>query len=340
MTRPMTESFTRSRLALHILFLGAAVFVGTAIFLQPAGAQQNRGSDNAELQVLPVQGNVHMIVGAGANVTVQVGEQGVVLVDTGSAQLSGKTLAAIRTLSKRPIRYIVNTTIDPDHTGGNASLSQAGITVLGVLFQSNVVDALPGAIIVGHENAYNRMSGLTGSQTPAPAVALPQDNYSGDLKKLYFNDEGIEIIHIGGAHTDADSMVFFRRSDVVSAGDYFSTTSYPVIDLAKGGGIQGILGGLNSLLNITIAKQEVEGGTYVIPGHGRISDQFDVVEYRDLVTIIRDRIQVLIKKGLTLEQIKATRPTEDYDARYGATSGPWTTDMFVEAVYQSLLGKK
>jgi len=317
------------------LTLAAAI---VPIFLVPAGAQ-DRGSGAGEIQVLPVQGNVYVLAGAGANITVQVGDQGVWLVDSGSAEFSEKVLAAIRTLSKKPIRFLANTGIDPDHVGGNEKISGAGIYILGALFQSNAVDLPPGARIIAHENAFNRMSGLTGGKAPWPSDALPMDNFPGDLKKMYFNDEGIEIMHIGNAHSDSDSMVFFRRSDVVSAGDIFSTLSYPVIDLEKGGGIQGIIDGLNRLLEITIAKQEVEGGTYVIPGHGRISDQFDVLEYRDMVTILRDRIQVMIKKGSTLEQVQASRPTEDYDARYGTTSS-WTPNMFVEAVYKSLAGRK
>ena len=153
-------------------------------------------------------------------------------------------------------------------------------------------------------------------------------------------NEGIAIIHIPSAHTDGDSIVHFRGSDVVSAGEIFNTTSYPIIDLANGGSVQGIINGLNRILEIAIPKQEEEGGTYVIPGHGRIGDQFDVLEYRDMVTIVRDRIQALIKKGVSLQQIKAARPTEEYDDLYGSRSGSWTTDMFVEAVYKSLVGKK
>ena len=184
------------------------------------------------------------------------------------------------------------------------------------------------------------MNGMTGGKSSWPSGAWPTDPYSGSPKKLYSNDEGIEIIHVPAAHTDGDSIVFFRRSDVVSAGDIFVTTGYPVIDLQKGGSIQGIIDGLNRILDLTIAKQEVEGGTYVIPGHGRLCDQFDVLEYRDMVTIIRDRVQDMIKKNKTLEEIKTAHPTEDYDARYGAKTGPWTTDMFIEAVYKSLLATK
>lgn len=318
----------------------AAVVWGLSVACQIAPAQPVRDFDEGEIHVLHVQGNVYFLAGAGGNVTIQAGDQGIVLVDAGSAQLADHTLAAIRKVSANPIRYIIDTGIDPDHVGGNEKLSSAGITVFGALFQGNNLDALPNAQLVAHENAYNRLSGLVGGKRSAPPGGLPMDVYPGDLKKLFFNDEGIEIIHVPSAHTDGDSMVYFRRSDVLSAGDILTTTGYPVIDLDKGGSIQGIINGLNRILEITIAKQEVEGGTYVIPGHGRIFDQFEVLEYRDMVTIVRDRIQASIKKGMSLEQIKATRPTEDYDARYGADSGPWTTDMFVEAVYKSLVARK
>jgi len=318
----------------------AALAGGLSVCCQIAPGQPARDFDDGEIHVLHVQGNVYLLAGAGGNVIIQVGEQGIVLVDAGSAQLADQTLAAVRKVSTRPIRYIIDTGIDADHVGGNEKLSSAGITVFGALFQSNNLDALPNAQLVAHENAYNRLSGLVGGKRTVAAGGVPMDVYPGDLKKLFFNDEGIEIIHIPAAHTDSDSMVYFRRSDVLSAGDILTTTGYPVIDLDKGGSIQGIINGLNRILDIAIAKQEGEGGTYVIPGHGRIFDQFEVLEYRDMVTIVRDRIQASIKKGLSFEQIKATRPTEDYDARYGADSGTWTTDMFVEAVYKSLVVQK
>ena len=281
-----------------------------------------------------------MIPGSGGNITVQVGQEGALLVDTGNGQLTDKIIAAIRKISNKPIRVIINTNVDADHVGGNESISKAGISVIGGVVAYSSQDIQPGSPILAHENAFNRMNGVTGGKPSWPSGAWPTDPYSTSPKKLYSNDEGIEIIHVPAAHTDGDSIVFFRRSDVVSAGDIFVTTSYPVIDIQRGGSIQGIIDGLNRILDLTIAKQEVEGGTYVIPGHGRICDQFDVLEYRDMVTIVRDRIQDMIKKNKTLEEIKAARPTEDYDARYGASSGSWTTDMFVETVYKSLRSAK
>jgi cyclase len=146
------------------------------------------------------------------------------------------------------------------------------------------------------------------------------------------------VLHQPAAHTDGDSIVFFRKSDVVVAGDVFVTTTFPLINLAQGGSFNGIIDALNRIIDLTVPRDKQEGGTYVIPGHGRITDEADVVDYRDMVTIIRDRFQNAIKKGMTLEQVKAARLVRDYEGRYGATTGFWTTDAFVEAAYRSLSG--
>jgi len=181
------------------------------------------------------------------------------------------------------------------------------------------------------------VSAPAGKQPAMPSGAWPTEGYPGSSKEVFFNGEAIQLFHQPAAHTDGDSLVFFRRSDVVSTGEIFTTTGYPVIDLEKGGSIQGIIDGLNRLVyQITIPADKEEGGTYVIPGHGRLCDQADVIYYQEMVIIIRDRIQDMVKKGMTLEQVKAAHPTKDYDPRYGSNTGPWTTDMFVEAVYRSL----
>ena len=291
--------------------------------------------------MVPVQGNVYMLVGAGGNITVQVGKEGILLVDTGLSPMSDKVLAAIRQLSDKPIRYIVNTHVHADHTGGNEKIAPTGITITGGNVVANIGESAgKGAAVIAHENVLNRMSAPTGSQSPAPFVAWPTDTYANGEKDLFFNGEGIQVFHQRAAHTDGDSIVFFRRSDVVSTGDIFMTTSYPILDLQRGGSIQGIIDALNHIIDLTIPAEKQEGGTYVIPGHGRLCDEADVVYYRDMTTIIRDRIEDMIRKGMTLEQVKAARPTRDYDPLYGATTGFWTTDMFVEAVYKSLSPRK
>ncbi len=307
-----------------------------AATLQFAYSQQ-QNFDNVEIKVLPVQGNVYMLVGAGGNITLQASEQGVLLVDTQFAQLSDKVLAAIRKISNRPIRYIINTHYHADHTGGNEKIADVGKT-LNVGPGANL--QRPTATIIAHINVLNRMSAPAGQQAPTPSGAWPTDTYLTAQKELYFNDEAIEIIHVPAAHTDGDSIVFFRKSDVVSAGDVFVTTGYPYFDVQAGGTINGVIDALNRIIHIAIPKHEQEGGTYIIPGHGRLCDEHDIVEYRDMVTIIRDRVQAMVKKGMTLEQVKAARPTKEYDRRYGSTTGPRTTDTFVEAVYNTLKTKK
>jgi len=297
------------------------------------GAAPAAAAADAELHILHVQGNVHMLVGAGGNIALQVGDDGVLLVDTGLAANAEKVVAAIRTISNKPIRYIVNTHVHPDHVGGNDYIGKLGSTIAG----GNVgAGAGVGAGIIAHENVLNRMSAPTGQQAPFPTTAWPTDTYISKQKELFFNGESLQIIHQPAAHTDGDSIVYFRKSDVIVAGDLFVTTTYPFIDSMRGGNIQGIIAALNNMLDIAIPKAMQEGGTYIIPGHGRLTDEADLLEYRDMITIIRDRIQDGVKRGQTLEQVKAGKPTLDYDARWGATSGFWTTDQFIEAVYKDL----
>jgi glyoxylase-like metal-dependent hydrolase (beta-lactamase superfamily II) len=218
--------------------------------------------------------------------------------------------------------------------GGNEALAKAGRSMGG----GRAVDSPgPGALIIAHQAVLDAVSAPAGRQPLMPPGAWPTEGYPGEAKEVFLNSEAIQLFHIPSAHTDGDSIVFFRRSDVVATGDIFSTTSYPVFDVDNGGSIDGVIAGLNRIIEVTIPKDWQEGGTMVIPGHGRLSDEADVVEYRDTVTIIRDRIQDMIRRGMSLEQVKAARPTFEYDLRYGAITGPWTTERFVEAAYQSLL---
>jgi len=301
------------------------------------GTPQN--FDNVEIKVQPAQGNVYMLVGAGGNVTVQVGKEGVLVVDTQYAPLSNRILAAIRTLSNGPIRYIINTHVHPDHVGGNENIRKAGATIAGGNVAGDIQDAAQGAQIIAHDNVLKRMSAPTGTLAPVPSSAWPTSTFIGADKKLFFNGEGIHIIHQSAAHTDGDSIVFFRRSDVISTGDIFTTTNYPVIDLAAGGTINGIIDGLNKIIDLIIPVYGQEGGTLVIPGHGRLCDMGDVINYREMATIVRDRVQDMVTKGMTLDQVKSARPTRDYDPIYGSTTGFWTTDLFVEAVFKTLTKK-
>jgi cyclase len=303
-------------------------------------AQQPQNFDNVQVHVLPVQGNVYMLVGSGGNITMQVGKEGVLLVDTMYAGLSDKVIAAIRTVSDKPIRYIINTHVHGDHTGGNEKLAAAGKTILGGNVVGDRGSAEEGATIIAAQQVLDRMTMKDGTTPAAPSAAWPTDTFITDSKEVFFNGEAIQIFHQPSAHTDGDSIVFFRRSDVVSTGDIFVTTSYPIIDLDRGGTYQGVLDGLNHILELTIPAEKQEAGTYVIPGHGRLCDEADVVEYRDMMTILRDRFLDMIKKGMTLEQVKASKPTRDYDPLYGSDKGFWTTDKFIEAAYKSLKAGK
>lgn len=326
----------------RMLFLLAAVsmitvLAGTNYAQDAANHPSNPAPSTPEVHVIHVQGKVYMITGAGGNITLQVGDDGILLVDTGLPSMSDKVVQAMRSISDKPIRYIVDTHIHQDHTGGNAAIGQLGSTITGGNVVGNIgASAGEGATIIAFQSILDRMSDENGKDK-APEKAWPTDTFTGAEKKLFFNGEAVEVIHQPAAHTDGDSMVFFRRSDVVSTGDIFTTTNYPIIDLQRGGTIQGIIDGLNRLIyQITIPAEKQEGGTMVIPGHGRICDQADVVYYQEMVIIIRDRIQDMINRGMSLEEVKESRPTRDYDGLYGSDKGFWTTDMFVSAVYQSL----
>jgi cyclase len=302
-------------------------------------AQQNPNRAEAEVHVLPVQGNVFMLVGAGANITVQAGDDGLLMVDSGVASMSDKVLAAIRTISDRPLIYIVNTDESEDHTGGNGKIGATGKPVPFNNLTGPGRGGAEGAFIISFQSVFERMSAPTGQVAPTPEDSWPNDTYSTPQKKLYFNGEPILIMH-QPSNTDGNSFVLFRKSDVVSAGDLVDLTSYPFIDVKAGGSIQSVVEGLNRLIDTTVPRAHAEGGTLVIPGHGHLCDQADVVAYQQMVTIVRDRIQDMIMRGQTLEQVKAAKPTADWDPLYGKSSGRWTTDMFVEAAYTSLSNKK
>jgi len=298
--------------------------------------------NDGQVHILPVRGRVSMLLGAGGNITVSAGSDGVLVVDTGTAAMSDKVLAAIKSISPRGvIRYVVNTDERDDFTGGNEKIALAGNTIrFRVATDPRVSDALTKdrASIISFVSVFERMSAPTGQTSRHPEDAWPDDTYSSAQKKLYFNDEPVLIMHVPST-TDGNSIVHFRLDDVVSVGDLVDMTSYPYIDLKAGGSINQVLEGLNRLLEITVPDTKTELGTLVIPGRGRLLDQSDVAYYREMIGIIRDRIQDGIKRGQTLAQIKAEKPTLDYDPRFGHTAGPWTTDMFIEAAYRSLGGK-
>ncbi|HTW63250.1 MAG TPA: MBL fold metallo-hydrolase [Bryobacteraceae bacterium] len=317
----MDNLLSRTRHQAVFVFFAAAVV---------CWAQPQINPDNVKLTMAHVQGSVYVLMGDGGNITVQVGKDGVAMVDTGFAPLAVKAMAEIRKLNTGPVVWIVNTHVHTDHTGGNAEIMKLGMTR----------ESVGPPRLVAQSNVLNRMSGpQPNGAPPIPEAAWPNDEYFLPTKDFFFNSEAVIVYHVPNAHTDGDSLVFFRRSDVLSTGDIFTPEHYPIIDLARGGSVEGEIKGLNQIIDITVPAKYQEGGTMVIPGHGRLCDEADVVEYRNMVTIIRDRLVDMIHRGMTLEQVKAAKPTLDYDTQYGATSGIWTTDMFVEAAYKSLSTK-
>jgi glyoxylase-like metal-dependent hydrolase (beta-lactamase superfamily II) len=303
-----------------------------------SAAQQAPAAATPDVRSYHVQGNVWLVHTPASNVAVQIGDDGVLVVDSGAAATADKVLAEIRRLAGgKTIRYIVTTHAHPDHVGGLATVAQAGRSIISGNFAAQAGPAAANAAkIWAHENTSARMVQETAPEGKKPSVAWPTDTFSVARNDLYFNGEAVQMLHQAKAHTDGDVLVYFRKSDVIAAGDVYINTTFPVFSAEEGGSYAGIIAALNRILELTVPKDKQEGGTYVIPGHGRIADEADVVEYRDMNTIIRDRFEDAIKRRLTLEQIKTSRLLKDYEGRYGATQGSWTTEKFVEAVYRSL----
>jgi cyclase len=325
----LSTAVGNSRTLLVLAFVVLFAAPGTAKARNSGLEESKAGTRN--IHVLHVRGSVYMLVGAGCNITVQVGEQYVIVVDTGLPQFADEVIATIRQLTSLPIMFLGNTTSDGDHTGGNAKLFQAGGALPNATRgfaredekDPSRLRLFPGATIVASLAVVNRTEDEAGKTT---AITFGKEGF-----KLY-NDEPVLFYNMSKAHTDGDSMVLFRASDVVSAGEIFTTTHYPVIESENGGSIDGFIDALNELIELLVPKYGEEAGTYVIPGHGHLSDRADVVNYRDMVTIIRSRILDMVKKGMTLDQVRAARPTLDYDGVYGVDSGL----QFTDAVYREL----
>jgi glyoxylase-like metal-dependent hydrolase (beta-lactamase superfamily II) len=287
-----------------------------------------------QVGVLPVQGNVYMLNLGDTNIVAHVGQDGILLVDTGPAEWSDRVLQTLRDrFPGRAIRYIINTSMLPEHTGGNAAMAKTA-GGRGGAADFGFGGGGAAARIIAHENTMNRMQGITEGEKELPQEMLPTSTFFTKKKEIYFNGEPIEILYQADARTDGDVMVFFRGSDVIATGDLFTTASYPILEEKRGSTMQGYLTALNRMLDITVPRFNQQGGTMVIPGHGRLSNESDVDDFRNWMTIVRDRIQEMVKSGRTLAQVKAAKPTLDFD---GVFANPkWTTDQFVEAVYKDL----
>ena len=303
-----------------------------------AGVKPDYSRLREQLIVVPVRGQIYLIAGAGGNIAMQVGDEGVLLVDTGVAAAAERVVAAYKDKTAMPLRWIIDTSFDADHIGANAAVAATGLP------GSAGAPGLPGtdlangggagASIVAFETVANRMSATSGSPQAIPVAAWPTSTFFTPKKKLYFNEEPIEILHQPAAHGDGDVMVYFRISDVIATGDAYSNDRFPQFDSARGGHIDGAIDSLNRIIDIAVAAYNMQGGTLIVPGHGRIANQADVVEYRDGMTIIRDRIKEMVGKKMTLAQVKAAKPALDYERIYAIPE--WTGDQFVEAIYNDL----
>ena len=328
-SRPRRVVATGLGVGLELLSSGPSLSGVQAQQKSAAGATAPAG-----LETIQIRPNVYVIFGAGSNITVHLGEDGVILVDAGTAALAPQVVTAVKALTSQPIRLIINTSADADHVTGNEIVSAAGREVNPDAFSED-----PHATVLAHENVMLRMSMPSGTDTLFPTALWPSETYTARVRSMYLNNEAVLVHRQVGAHSDGDSVVLFRKADVIATGDILDLRHFPVIDAAQGGSIQGELDALNRLLELTVPAMPLvlkPGRTLLVPGHGRVSDYAELVEYRDMVTTIKDNIAVLIKDGKTLAQIQAANPTAGYRARWGRETGPWTTAQFVEAIYTGL----
>lgn len=324
-----------------------AIAAAMGLLVVAAGSSRAADTENSRLDIVEVRPNFYMIAGAGGNIGAQIGSDGIILVNAGTAAMADEVSAALKKLTPLPIRYIINTNAEADFVGGNGKLAKTGQTIfINLLGGGGLANATAnggGAAILAHDSILQRMSAPSGKTPPFPVDDWPTEAFYPKRQTLRMNGEAIEVMHEPAAHTDADSFVFFRASDVVVAGDVIDTTRFPVIDVANGGSIEGEIDALNKLIELAVPPTPFiyRGvGTYVIPGHGHLCEQMEIVDYRDMVVVVRDVIADMIKQGMTLDQIKEASPAKPYETEYGSRTGPWTTNMFVEAVYKSLTAKK
>jgi cyclase len=348
MTQPVGQRTRAPRCSLLsialLLVLGART--DSAFAQRPRASAAAQPTPASAIEVVQLRENFYVLGGAGGNVLMQTGPEGVILVDSGSTAMAGEVLAAIRSVTPLPIRYIINTSMDAEHVGGNEVLSKAGLSILpgavaaGAGLGDDVLSNFGYASVFAHENVLTRMSS---AEPPIPSTLWPTKTFFYNAYSMYLNGEGIQIIHQPNANTDGNVIVFFRRGDVIATGDVIDTTRFPFIDVERGGTLQGELDALNRLMELSIHNVPLlwyPDRTLLVPGHGHVYDKLDLLEYRDTITVVRDRVQDLIDQGMTLAQVQAANPTLGYRSQYGTDNGTWTTEMFVAAVYDELAAKK
>ena len=315
------------------LALGSVLAIATLSVAPAASKKEHKPNvlkaTSGALDIVKVRDNFFVLVGDDSNTAVQFGNDGVLVVNTQSAAMAPKLLSAIKSLTSQPLRYIVNTNMLPPYTAGNIEITKTGHFI-------GWRGEVPFADILAHENVLERMSGAMGGSPTMDKAGWPVDTYYKGSMDLHFNNEAIQLLHAPAAQTDGDSIVFFRGSDVICTGGFFVPDAYPYFDPTIGGSFQGIIDALNRVIDLAIPDVNEEGGTMIVSGHGRITDEYDIVTYRDMLTIIRDRMADMIKRGLTLEQALKERPSRDYDGIYGSDTGIWTTQNFLMAVYKDL----
>ena len=276
------------------------------------------GLDTVQIRTLPAGKGVYMLMGSGGNIALSVGKDAAFLVDDQYAPLSEKILAAVKAVTDKPVRFLVNTHWHGDHTGGNENMANAGI------------------IIVAHDNVRTRMSSeqflaaFNQKVPPSPAKALPMVTFL-DGVAFHLNDDDIHVVHVPPAHTDGDAIIHFSAANVIHMGDTFFNGRYPFVDLSSGGNFEGVIGAVNAALPY------VNDSTKVIPGHGALAGKAELIAYRDVLSKIRDRVAALIKQGKTKEQVIAAKPSAEWDAAWG--SGFMKPDVFLGIVYDSMKKK-
>jgi glyoxylase-like metal-dependent hydrolase (beta-lactamase superfamily II) len=294
----------------------AALAGASLAFAGSAYAQQQPDWDKIQIKKTDLGHNTYMLEGQGGNITIAVGTDGIIMVDTQFAPLSDKIKAAIKEISPLPIKYIVNTHFHGDHTGGNANFQKDGATVIA---QDNIRLRL----VAGSTN------GLTGQRSqPQPADAIPTDTYLSGTKKVEVGGRVAEVSHITNAHTDGDSWVYFRDANVLATGDVVSR-NYPNLDWGSGGSINGMINAVNLFL------KAVNDNTKIVPGHGALATKANLEEYRDMLVAARDRIRKLRDEGKTEEQVVAAKPLADLDAKWASPANPQGAVNFVRNVYNS-----